>query len=198
MMSVIRFPRYGEDVDTPVVVFIDLQREYVSDGRAHALARREPWWSNCLRLLEFSRDRSLPVAHFRQLRSEPFFNRATPFADWIDEFRPRPHEMVFERSQPSCYSNDSFSTLLDSLSSPYFLLAGLTGECSCLATVFDSHRRGHRTTLVADASDSRALGEYGETVVHGVVSEIAALFGDVVSTSQVVARFAGRKPSLAG
>lgn len=197
-MSVIRFPRPGEDVDTPVVVFVDLQREYVTDGRAHALARREPWWTNCLRLLEFARKEGLPVAHFRQLRREPFFNRATPFADWIDEFRPSPHEMVFERSQPSCYSNDSFSTLLDSLASPHFLLAGLTGECSCLATIFDAHRRGHRTALVADASDSRAMGDYAETVVHGVVSEIAALFGDVVSTSQIVTRLAGKKPSLAG
>lgn len=197
-MSVIRFPGNMEESGTPLVVFVDLQQEYVSDGRAHALARREPWWSNSLRLLEFARDRGLPVAHFRQLRREPFFNRATPFAEWIDEFRPRPHEMVFERSQPSCYSNDSFTALLDSLSRPMFLLAGLTCESNCLATIFDAYHRGHRTTLVADACGSRALGDHGEAEVHDVVTEIAELFCDVALTTEVVARFAGRKPSLAG
>jgi nicotinamidase-related amidase len=197
-MSVIRFPRYQEDYDTPVVVFVDLQREYVAEGRAHALERREPWWSNCMRLLEFARDRGLPVAHFRQLRREPFFNRATPFAEWIEEFRPRPHEMVFERSFPSCYANESFASLLDSLSTPFIVLAGLTCESNCLATVFDAYHRGHRAMLVTDASGSRSLGQHREQEVHDVVTEVASLFCDVISTTEVVARFAGRKPSLAG
>lgn len=197
-MSVIRFPRTEDTASTPVVVFLDLQREYVTDGRAHALTRREPWWSNCMRLLDFSRDRGLPVAHFRQLRREPYFNRATPFADWIDEFRPLPHEMVFERSLPSCYSNESFATLLDSLSQPVFVLAGLTAESNCLATIFDAYHRGHRSLLVADASGSRGLGERSEAAVHEVAVEIAGLFCDVISTSQAVNRYAGRRPSLAG
>lgn len=197
-MSVIRFPRVAEDFGTPLFIFVDLQREYVIDGRAHALSRREPWWSNCIRLLDFARKRGYPVAHFRQLRSEPFFNRATPFAEWIEEFRPWPHEMVFERSMPSCYANESFAALLDSLSRPYFVLAGLTCETNCLATVFDSHHRGHRTVLVADASMSRALGDHDEERVHDIATEIASLLCDVVSTTEVIARFAGRKPSLAG
>jgi len=197
-MSVIRFPGHTEETGTPLVVFVDLQQEYVSDGRAHALTRREPWWSNSLRLLDFARERGLPVAHFRQLRREPFFNRATPFAEWIEEFRPRPHEMVFERAQPSCYSNDSFTALLDSLSRPTFLLAGLTCESNCLATIFDAYHRGHRAALVADACGSRALGDHSEAEVHDVVTEIAELFCEVTATSEVVARFAGRKPSLAG
>ncbi len=197
-MGVIRFPRGDGEFEKPLVVFVDLQREYVTEGRAPALSRREPWWTNCLRLLEHARAQGLSVVHFRQLRREPFFNRTMPFADWIDEFRPRPHEMVFERSMPSCYSNESFATLLESLSRPYYLLAGLTGESSCLSTVMDSHHRGHRAVLVADASDSRALGDYCEENVHGVVVEIAALFGEVVSTSDVVSRRVGGKPSLVG
>jgi nicotinamidase-related amidase len=197
-MTVIRFPRNDGSYDMPIIVFVDLQREYVTQGRAHALDRREPWWTNCQRLLEFARERSLPVAHFRQVRREPFFNRATPFADWIEEFRPRPHEMVFERAQPSCYSNESFAELLDSLAQPCFLLVGLTGESSCLATIMESYHRGHSVALVADASDSRPLGGYGESDVHGVVIEIAAQFGDVVTTSEVISRHVGRKPSLAG
>lgn len=197
-MSVIRFPRAVEENVTPLVVFVDLQQEYVSDGRAHALACREPWWTNAQRLLTFARQRSLPVAHFRQLKSEPFFNRATPFADWIEEFRPRPHEMVFERSQPSCYANEAFTALLNSLTRPVFLLAGLTSESNCLSTVFDAYHRGHEATLVADACGARRLGAHSEAEVHGVVSEITSLFADVVSTTEVVAQYAGRKPSLAG
>jgi nicotinamidase-related amidase len=197
-MSVIRFPRYAEDVGTPIMVFVDLQQEYVCDGRAHALQGREPWWSNCIRLLDFARREGLPVAHFRQLKREPFFNRATPFAEWIDVFRPRPHEMVFERSQPSCYSNDSFAALLDSLSSPSFVLAGLTCETNCMATVMEAYHRGHQAMLVADASASRALGDHDEAQVHDVTVEIMSLFGDVTTTSGAIGRFAGRKPSLAG
>lgn len=197
-MSVIRFPRNDNDFAQSVVVFVDLQREYVTEGRAPALSRREPWWSNCRRLLDYARDSGLPVAHFRLLKREPFFNRATPFADWIEEFRPRPHEMVFERSLPSCYSNESFATLLNSLERPNFLLAGLTADGSCLATMVDAYHRNHRAAFVADASDSRARGGYGEEQVHGVVTEIAAQFGVVTSTSEIVSRSVGRKPSLVG
>ena len=197
-MSVIRFPRAVEENVTPLIVFVDLQQEYVSDGRAHALSCREPWWTNAQRLLKFARQQGLPVAHFRQLKSEPFFNRATPFADWIEEFRPRPHEMVFERSQPSCYANEAFTALLNSLTHPVFLLAGLTSESNCLSTVFDAHHRGHEAALVADACGARSLGAHSEIEVHGVVSEITSLFADVVSTTEVVAQYAGRKPSLAG
>jgi len=197
-MSVIQFPRAADPSRSQIVVFVDLQREYIADGRAHALSRREPWWSNCLRLLDFAREQGYPVAHFRQIRREPFFNAATPFADWIEEFRPRPHEMVFERDKPSCYSNESFGALLDSFSDPSYLLVGLTGEAGCLSTMMESHHRGHRATLVADASDSRALGVYDETVVHDVVAEIAATFGDVTLTSHAISRLAGRKPSLVG
>jgi nicotinamidase-related amidase len=180
------------------MVFVDLQQEYVSEGRAHALIHREPWWTNNLRLLDFARSQGFPVAHFRQLRREPFFNRATPFAEWIDEFRPRPHEMVFERSQPSCYSNDSFAALLDSLSRPHFVLAGLTCESNCMATIFEAYHRGHRALLVEDASGSRALGDHSEAEVHDVVVEISSLVCDVITTSEMISRYVGRKPSLVG
>lgn len=197
-MSVIRFPRVSEDFGTPLFLFVDLQREYVIDGRAHALRHHEPWSGNCLRLLDFARKRGYPIAHFRLLKREPFFNRATPFAEWIEEFRPWPHEMVFERSMPSCYANESFAALLDSLSRPHFVLAGLTCETNCLATVFDAHHRGHRALLVVDASASRGLGDRTEAQVHEVATQIAESLCDVATTTEVVARFAGRKPSLAG
>src|SRR5262249_61612449 len=97
----------------------------VAEGRALALEERAPWMENCRRLLAFARRERMSIAHFRQLWRGTLLNPATPFAGWIEEFRPRPSGMVFERNLPSCYAADGFVSILHNIHSPPPLLARL-------------------------------------------------------------------------
>ena len=51
-------------------------------------------------------------------------------------------DMVFERQQPSCYSNQLFENVVSQAGS--FAIAGLVAEETCLATAIDASRRGHQ------------------------------------------------------
>src|SRR5207244_6459205 len=92
MMHVIPFPLRSRPEGAPLMCFLDLQVEYVAEGRALALEERAPWMENCRRLLAFARAERMSIAHFRQLWRGTLLNPATPFAGWIEEFRPRPSE----------------------------------------------------------------------------------------------------------
>ena len=184
-MNVIHLPRQRQQ-SHPVMCFVDLQLEYVSAGRALAIDEIEPSLGNCRRLLDFSREQRLPIAHFRQLRRGAFLNPATPFAGWIEEFRPRPSEMVFERDLPSCYSAAEFESIADNIDNPILVVCGLTSSGACLATVLDGFHRKHTTCFVADASWSQPLGSADSFETNEMTGEIIRQYAEVLTTEQLI------------
>lgn len=184
-MNVIHLPRLRPR-NNPVLCFVDLQREYIAEGRALAVDQVEPWMSNCTRLLAFARQQRLPIAHFRQLRRGAFLNPATDFAGWIDEFRPRPSEMVFEREMPSCYSANGFQAMIDNIDNPILVVAGLTSSGACLATALDCFHRNHAGCFISDASWSQPLGLIGGQEANALSTEIIRQYSDVMSTEELI------------
>jgi nicotinamidase-related amidase len=194
-MNVIHLPRQRQR-SYPVLCFIDLQLEYVSDGRALAMDETDPWLGNCRRLLSFAREQRLPIAHFRQLRRGAFLNPATSFSGWIEEFRPRPSEMVFERSMPSCYSAPGFPAMTDNIDDPLIVLSGLTSSGACLATVLDSFHRNHTSCFISDASWSQPLGCASSSEANAFSGEIIRQYSDVMSTDELIEWLSKEKFSL--
>jgi nicotinamidase-related amidase len=88
--------------------------------------------------------------------------------------------MVFERQQPSCYSNQLFANVVSQAES--FAIAGLGAEESCLATAIDASRRGHHVTFLGDASASRCRRNTDTAAVHAVATNAIELFADVANT----------------
>jgi len=190
-MHVIPFPHRSRREAAPLMCFLDLQVEYVAEGRALALEERAPWLENCRRLLAFARTERMSIAHFRQLWRGTLLNPATPFAGWIEEFRPRPSEMVFERNLPSCYAAEGFASILDNIDVPQLILAGLTGHGACLATVLDGFHRKHQITFIQDASATPRLGRLSAAEAHSYLAEIINCYAEVVSTEQIIEQLSG-------
>ena len=190
-MHVIPFPHRSRHEGAPLMCFLDLQVEYVAEGRALALEERAPWMENCRRLLAFARAERMSIAHFRQLWRGTLLNPATPFAGWIEEFRPRPSEMVFERNMPSCYAAGGFGSILDNMDSPHLVLAGLTGHGACLATVLDGFHRKHQITFVHDASSTPRLGTLSAAEAHAYLAEVINCYAEVVSTERIIGELSG-------
>jgi nicotinamidase-related amidase len=191
MIQVIPFPHRSRYEGAPLICFLDLQIEYVSEGRALALEERAPWIENCRRLLAFARAERMSIAHFRQLWRGTLLNPATPFAGWIEEFRPRPSEMVFERDMPSCYAADGFVSILDNIDAPLLVLAGLTGHGACLATALDGFHRKHQITFVHDASSTPQLGQFSAPESHAYLAEVMTCYAEVVSTEHIIEQLSG-------
>ncbi|MCC6737317.1 MAG: isochorismatase family protein [Bauldia sp.] len=179
-MNIIRLPLQRQR-PLPIVCFVDLQVEYIAKGRPLAVDANEPWMGNCRRLLAFAREHRLPIAHFRQLRREAYLNAATDYASWIDEFRPRPSEMIFERSMPSCYAAQAFAAVTQNMDHPVFVIAGLTSTGACLATALDAYHRQHTSLFVADASWSPAIGGASEEESNVFATELIRQYSDVTN-----------------
>jgi nicotinamidase-related amidase len=189
-MPIIQLVQTANRVDQPLVCFLDLQVEYVAEGRALALDACTPWMENCRELLALARAERMSIAHFRQLRRGTVLNPATGFANWIEEFRPRPSEMIFERALPSCYAAERFASVLDHIDHPVVILAGLTGHGACLATVLDGFHRRHRFIYVSDASSTPRLGALDTAASHACVTEIIGCYAEV-STTEKITRWLG-------
>ncbi len=65
--------------------------------------------------------------------------------------------MVFERSKPSCYASREFAIAMTE-GGGHFVLAGFSGEGSCLATAMDAFHRDHKVTFLADCIGKSPVG----------------------------------------
>lgn len=182
MNTIVDFRSYTTGRGVPTIVFVDMQREYLASPRIIAIPEIREALDNCRKLLAYAREFGLPIAFVRWLnRSTPFFNRATPFASWIEGFEPERSDMVFERNRPSCYSSEGFAKLME-YGDTDLVLAGFAGESACLSTMVDAFHRNHRVTYLKDASASHRLADMAPAEVHCAVVRIAALYGDVTDT----------------
>jgi nicotinamidase-related amidase len=187
MSSVIDLRAYVNPSVVQTLVLVDLQQEYVAAPRVLALEESKGALANCRAALAHARAMGLPVAFVRWMDQTPLFNRATRFSRWIEGFEPHGVDMIFERNRPSCYASAEFAEVMSG-GGGGFVLAGFAGEAACLATAIDAFHRDHTVTFLADASASHALDDVTARDVHRVVSNVAGLYGEVLTTKGWIAR----------
>ena len=192
MTSVVSLRTFANSSSVPIVVFVDMQQEYLGKPRLLAISQIDRALDNCRMVLDHSRRIGLPIAFIRMLSESAFFNRTTPFARWIEGFEPYRNEMIFERSSPSCYSCEPFTALVNQ-SRGGIVLAGFAGESACLSTLIDAFHRNHKVTYLCDASASHALDEMPADEVHRAVSKISGVYGDVFETAEWIEQTLPRK-----
>ncbi len=192
MTSVVSLRTFANSSSVPIVVFVDMQQEYLAKPRLLAISRIDRALDNCRMVLDHSRRIGLPIAFIRMLSESAFFNRATPFVRWIEGFEPYRNEMIFECSSPSCYSCEPFAALVNQ-SRGSIVLAGFAGGSACLSTLIDAFHRNHKVTYLCDASASHALDEMPADEVHRAVSKISGVYGDVFETADWIEQTLPRK-----
>lgn len=192
MTSVVSLRTLANSSSVPIVMFVDMQQEYLAKPRLLAISKIDRALDNCRKVLDHSRTIGLPVAFIRMLNESAFFNRATPFVRWIEGFEPHRNEMVFERSSPSCYSCEPFTAMVNQ-SRGGIVLAGFAGESACLSTLIDAFHRNHKVTYLCDASASHALDDMSADEIHRAVSRISGIYGEVFETADWIEQTLPRK-----
>jgi nicotinamidase-related amidase len=188
MSKVIHLRAYTSPSNAPTLVLMDLQQEHLATPGAFG-AGLDMALANCGAALKRARAGGLPVAFARMLPRPDATEAVATSARWIDGFMPTRADMIFDRDRPSCYASSEFSDVIG-LGSRHFVLAGFTGETSCLATAIDAYHRGHRVTFLSDASASRPLGRLGTDQAHEAVTALIARYASVRSTAEWVAECA--------
>ena len=179
MNSVIDLRSYVSASNTRLLVMVDLQeRNYdkMAKDRASDLARS---MENCTLAIRHARSLGLPIAFTRQADRPGSIERPAQ-SPWISGFEPKRSDMVFERQQPSCYTNQLFEDTVSRVGG--FAIAGLVAEETCLATAIDASHRGHRVTFLSDASASRGRNAADADAVHLITTKAIGLFADIATT----------------
>jgi nicotinamidase-related amidase len=179
MNAVIDLRAYVGASNSRLLVMIDLQQKnYDELAKDHAsdLARS---LENCMFAIQHARNLGLPIAFTRQGDNPGLIERSAQSA-WISGFEPKRSDMVFERPQPSCYTNQLFEDVVSRIGN--FVIAGLVAEETCLATAIDAAHRGHHVTFLSDASVSRSRRDADARSVHLVATRAMELFADITAT----------------
>lgn len=176
----------------PLLIFVDMQREYSTPGRPVSLGGIEASLDNCRALLAFARAASWPIVHVRTIVRGAVFNEELIYSRFIEGFEPRPGEMVFTKARPSCYANADFARMMDSGGGENALLAGYSGCTSCLATSIDANHRGHNLRFVEDASLSTPLAGASESQSHHFIVALMGRYVETIKTLDIV----GVSPAL--
>ena len=135
----------------PVLVCVDMQQEYLSPGRRHAMADTTEVLATCTTLLAQWRSRLWPILHLKRVARSAWFNPASTLTDWLPAFRPRPGEMTFEHPLPSAYSSARFNEYISHVGVTTCMLLGFSLEETVLATVVEGFHRGHDLHVVEQA-----------------------------------------------
>jgi nicotinamidase-related amidase len=192
LSSIIDFRAYVDPTIIPIVVFVDLQQEYLASSRALAIPSAPDALVHCRAALAHARRIGWPLAFVRWAGRSPFFNQATRFSRWIEGFEPTGVDMIFERGRPSCYASPEFSEVVAS-SGGNLVLAGFAGEAACLSTAVDAFHRSHRLTYLSDASASHGLDDMSGNEMHAAIAKIIGIYADVISTNAWIAATSRRE-----
>src|SRR6476620_3684150 len=178
MSSVIDLRSYVSSSNSRLLVMVDLQEENYHRLAIDPASDLSRSMENCTLAIRHARNLGLPIAFTRSSNKPAGMERATQSA-WISCFKPRRSDMVFERQQPSCYSNQLFEDVVSRFGS--FAIAGLAEE-ACLATAIDASHRGHHVTFLSDASVSRGRRDSDAKDVHILTTKAIDLFADTFAT----------------
>jgi nicotinamidase-related amidase len=182
MSSVIDLRTYVGASSRRLLVMVELQvKNYDELAKDNAPDLRRAL-DNCIAAIRHARELTIPIAFTRHGDDGPGMLERAGQSAWISGLEPRRSDMVFERQQPSCYSNHLFENVVSQAGS--FAIAGLIAEETCLATTIDASRRGHHVTFLNDASASRCRHNTDAAAVHVLATKAIELFADVASTGQ--------------
>ncbi len=177
------------------VIFIDLQREYLTKGRPFYLNNIFPSLNNAKRILELARQEAWEIVHIQHFRNVPdslIFNRSSEFSGFIKGFEPRSDERYFEKNSFSCYSNPAFAAFMEESRGEQTYVVGYGTSKCVLATVVDGFNRGHKLIVISDATYAKAeLGEgLSEEDMHRVLlATIKSSFANLIITADLCRGF---------
>jgi nicotinamidase-related amidase len=176
-----------------LLLCMNLQKEHLAPGRRHMMAGTDDVLTASAAIMEAWRARLWPIVHLKRIARAAWFNPASAMTDWIDEYRPRPGEIVFEHPLPSAYSSARFAAYMAEIgSATRVVMIGFSLDESILATVIDGFHRGHSLRVAGDATAGRQL-DYCDLktyrrMLFGMIADYAVLepLGDALDPTVVV------------
>ncbi|MFC7154234.1 isochorismatase family protein [Halomarina halobia] len=190
---------FGRDVgfgERPALVVVDLIEAF-TDPETNLGSNVDSVVESTGRLLAAFRERDLP-RYFTTVAYEESYGDAGVFVEKVPALRelrlgtdavrvderiaPREGERVILKKYASAFFGTDLSTELTTAGADTLVVAGVTTSGCVRATAVDSLQHGYRTIVPRDAVGDRAAEPHRANLF-----DIAAKYGDVVTTDEVLA-----------
>jgi len=173
------------------LLLIDIQNDYFENG-ASALVNSDKACENARLILDYFREKCLPVIHVQHIAVRPgstFFIAGTNGAEIHPSLTPAEGEKVVVKHYPNSFRDTVLFDHLKSLAIEKLVVCGMMTHMCVDATVRAAKDLGFEITLIGDACATKALTVNGETVkAHDVQNSfLAALsyfYSQLITTRQ--------------
>ena len=122
-----------------VLVLVDVQKEYITEGRPFCLETIGESLENLRRLLAHGRKMGWKIVHMRHQQNAECFSYGSEYSEFIDGFGPQGNEADLVKTDFSCFSCPEFQALVDRARHQEIILAGYGATMCCLSTLIDAH-----------------------------------------------------------
>lgn len=180
----------------PWLVCLDLQREFVAEGRplhAPGVAQRVP---ACCALLAHARQAGWPVIHVHRRRESGLFGERSEFSRPVEGLEPLASEALFFRSEMSAFAAPGLRRMAPPTPGTRVFLAALALDNACMATVLHGADLGLKITVAEDVLGTAPLGPYAAEVVAGVAKRLIEPFARFESAESLRRQDRPAQPNL--
>lgn len=172
--------------NSKIVLAIDIQREYATDGRPYRISGIDASLPNARKVMEGARGAGVPVWHVRHVTDGPVFAAGSEYIDFIPGFEPKNGEPVYTKALPSCFSSAELAQAVEAAKVKEIVVIGYNTSVCCICTIIDGMHRGYGFTLVEDAVASMAANGVSEADMHRSGVNVARQFARVMSTEEAM------------
>lgn len=179
-----------------ILILIDIQKEYTTEGRTFYLKGIESSLKQCSEMLQHARSNAWDIVHIQHSNQGKEgvtrFIPGTEYFNFVDGFEPNNDEHHFVKTDFSCYSSVDFSNYIDRLMAENedkaVYVAGYNSVMCCLSTLEEARRRKHKLTFIQDASYALALPNTTEAVTHDLMLELYKAKGlaNIISSRDIL------------
>jgi len=171
-----------------ILVVIDIQSEYVAEGRPFQIRSIQPSLSNAHRVLKHARDVGWKIVHIRHIQQGSIFSPDGAFSGFIPGFEPQKGEQEIIKGDFSCYSAPEFSAQMAEhrKNDDEIIVIGYGSTMCCLSTIVDGYHRGNRLTFIKDASNAKSSSMHSEESLHEHATDILSIYSRVTTTNELL------------
>ena len=173
------------------LIIIDIQNDYFQGGKAE-LADPDKASSNAKLLLEYFREKNLPVVHIQHIVNRPdatFFIPDTKGAEIHNEVKPKESEQIIIKHYPNSFRETNLLEYLKSNNITDLVICGMQTHMCVDATTRAAKDFGFNCIVIGDACATKCL-EINSVKVNAVdvqtsfLSALNYFYSTVMTTEQ--------------
>ena len=183
-------------LDTPVLLCMDLQMEFVAPGRPFADPDGEVIAARCASLIRDAREAGWSVVHAQLHQGGPLI-AGHGLTQPIPGCEPRPGEVLLRRAGVSAFAHPDLDGVVEAAAGSGAYVIGFSAPLSLTSTLFDAEDRGQNLLFVGDAIGGADVAEWSAEESRALLVHTAERLNRSVTLTELQDRLRSTRPLTA-